>query len=106
MKALRLAAAALGVGALLGTGAAVKADEITMKLGGFGSTVAIDAAVGRDGRSVLDLSGVTRSDSAGLACVLAVLAQAAERGHRLSVQNMPQNMHLLASVCEVEGLMA
>ena len=70
------------------------------------SLKAINDAVGRDGRSVLDLSGVTRSDSAGLACVLAVLAQAAERGHRLSVQNMPQNMHLLASVCEVEGLMA
>ena len=67
---------------------------------------AIHAAVARDGRTVLDLSGVTRSDSAGLACVLAVLAQSADQGRRLSVQNMPQNMHLLASVCEVESLMA
>jgi phospholipid transport system transporter-binding protein len=66
----------------------------------------INAAVARDGRATLDLSGVTRSDSAGLACVLAVLAQAAERGHRLSVRNMPEGMHLLASVCEVEELMA
>jgi phospholipid transport system transporter-binding protein len=67
---------------------------------------AIDAAVARDGRSVLDLSGITRSDSAGLACVLAVLAQSAERGRKLSVQHMPEGMHLLASVCEVEQLMA
>lgn len=67
---------------------------------------AMGAAVARDGRSVLDLAGVTRSDSAGLACVLAVLAQSAERGRHLRVQNMPEGMHLLASVCEVEGLMA
>lgn len=67
---------------------------------------AIDAAVAREGRSVLDLSGVSRSDSAGLACVIAVLAQSAERGRRLSVQNMPEGMRLLASVCEVESLMA
>lgn len=67
---------------------------------------AIDTAVARDGRSELDLSGVTRSDSAGLACVLAVLAQSAERGRKLKVSNMPEGMHLLASVCEVEGLMA
>ncbi|QNJ99985.1 STAS domain-containing protein [Dyella telluris] len=67
---------------------------------------AIDAAVSRDGRSVLDLSGVTRSDSAGLACVLAVLAQSAGRGRKLSVSHVPEGMHLLASVCEVEGLMA
>ncbi|WP_114238933.1 lipid asymmetry maintenance protein MlaB [Dyella sp. C9] len=72
------------------------------------AAVALDAigkAVARDGRGTLDLSGITRSDSAGLACVLAVLAQAAERGHRLTVRNMPEGMHLLASVCEVEDLM-
>jgi phospholipid transport system transporter-binding protein len=67
---------------------------------------AIDAAVARDGRSELDLSGVTRSDSAGLACVLAVLAQSAERGRKLRVSHVPEGMHLLASVCEVESLMA
>lgn len=66
----------------------------------------IGAAVARDGRRVIDLSGVTRSDSAGLACVLAVLSGAAERGRSLTVRNMPEGMHLLASVCEVEGLMA
>jgi len=95
--------------------AAVRIDEATpgsVRVSGeltFGNAAAalaaIGAAVGRDGRSVLDLSGITRSDSAGLACVLAVLAQSAERGRKLSVLHMPEGMHLLASVCEVEGLM-
>ncbi|RDI98472.1 anti-sigma factor antagonist [Dyella solisilvae] len=67
---------------------------------------AINAAVARDGRSTLDLSGVTRSDSAGLACVLAVLAQAAERGRALRVSHVPAGMQLLASVCEVDALMS
>jgi phospholipid transport system transporter-binding protein len=67
---------------------------------------AITAAVARDGRQVIDLSGVTRSDSAGLACVLAVLAGAAEKGRALAVRNIPEGMHLLASVCEVEDLLA
>lgn len=66
----------------------------------------LNAAVARNGRHTLDLAGVTRADSAGLACVLAVLAGAAQRGRKLSVRNMPEAMHLLASVCEVEGLMA
>jgi phospholipid transport system transporter-binding protein len=66
----------------------------------------VSAAMARDGRRVIDLAGVTRSDSAGLACVLAVLAGAAERGRSLTVRNIPEGMHLLASVCEVEGLMA
>lgn len=76
----------------------------------FGNAAAalasIDAAVARGGRRTLDLAGVTRSDSAGLACVLAVLAQAAGRGHRLSVSNVPPGMRLLASVCEVDELIS
>ncbi|WP_243047969.1 STAS domain-containing protein [Dyella sp. RRB7] len=67
---------------------------------------ALTAAVARDGRHTLDLAGVTRTDSAGLACVLAVLAASARQGRKLSVRNMPEGMHLLASVCEVEGLLA
>ena len=96
--------------------AAVRIDESTpgsVRVSGeliFGNAAAalvtIDAAVARDGRGTLDLSGVTRSDSAGLACVLAVLAQAAERGRTLRVSHMPASMQLLASVCEVEGLMS
>lgn len=65
----------------------------------------LNTAVARDGRHTLDLAGVTRADSAGLACVLAVLARSAQQGRKLSVRNMPEGMHLLAGVCEVEGLM-
>jgi phospholipid transport system transporter-binding protein len=66
----------------------------------------LTAAVARNGQHTLDLGGVTRADSAGLACVLAVLAAAAQQGRKLTVRNMPEGMHLLASVCEVEGLIA
>lgn len=66
----------------------------------------ISAAVARDGRAVLDLDGVTRSDSAGLACVLAVVARSAEQGRALQVRHIPEGMQLLARVCEVEGLLA
>ncbi|WP_199100729.1 STAS domain-containing protein [Dyella sp. ASV21] len=67
---------------------------------------AISLSVSRDGRQVLDLGGVTRTDSAGLACVLAVVASAAEQGRPLTVRHMPEGMQLLARVCEVEGLLA
>ncbi|OZB61738.1 MAG: sulfate transporter [Lysobacterales bacterium 14-68-21] len=55
---------------------------------------------------VLDLSAVERSDSAGLACVLAVLADAGKRGQRLKVSGLPAGMRRLAQVCEVEPLLA
>ncbi len=54
----------------------------------------------------LDLAGVTRADSAGLACVLAVLAAAGRHGSRLDVINMPANLAALAKVCEVTPLLA
>jgi phospholipid transport system transporter-binding protein len=64
-----------------------------------------DALAGRTvGR--LDLAGVRRSDSAGLACVLAVVAEAAQRGQALQVVNMPTGMQVLAQVCEVDRLVA
>lgn len=55
---------------------------------------------------VLDLSAVERSDSAGLACVLAVLADAGRRGQQLQVSGLPAGMRRLAQVCEVEALLA
>lgn len=55
---------------------------------------------------VIDLSAVERSDSAGLACVLAVLAEAGGRGQALQVRGLPAGMRRLAQVCEVEPLLA
>ena len=54
------------------------------------------------GRQVLDLAGVERSDSAGLACVLAVLAP---NGSKIRVTHIPQGMQQLAKVCEVDHLL-
>jgi len=54
------------------------------------------------GRQVLDLAGVERSDSAGLACVLAVLAP---NGGKVRVTHIPQGMQQLTKVCEVDHLL-
>jgi phospholipid transport system transporter-binding protein len=67
---------------------------------------AIQSALG-DGRvKRLDLAKLSRSDSAGLACVLAAVAEARRRGHTLDVANMPSGMQALAQVCEVDHLFA
>ena len=55
--------------------------------------------------SRLDLAGVRHSDSAGLACVLAVAADAARRGQALQVVHVPAGMQSLAQVCEVDRLL-
>lgn len=53
----------------------------------------------------IDLAGVTRSDSAGLACVLAVLSDAETASRTLTVVNLPAGMRTLAQVCEVDSLL-
>jgi phospholipid transport system transporter-binding protein len=53
----------------------------------------------------LDLSGVTRVDSAGLACVLALAAAASRAGRRLGVVRWPEGLRTLAAVCDAEGLL-
>lgn len=61
-------------------------------------------AVGAQTR--LDLAGITRADSAGLACVLGLAASARRAGRHLAVVNWPQGLHSLAEVCDVAGLLA
>ena len=53
----------------------------------------------------LDLAGVTRADSAGLACVLALAANASRAGSRLAVVHWPEGLRALAAVCDVETLL-
>lgn len=61
----------------------------------------------RDGRhETLDLDGVTAVDSAGLACVLAIMAAARRHGGALRVVHLPDDLAALARVCEVESLLA
>lgn len=71
-----------------------------------GAFHAIETALVEGSVDRLDLAGVTHSDSAGLACVLAVVAAASRRGRRLEVTHMPTGMRVLAQVCEVDRLMA
>lgn len=53
----------------------------------------------------LDLGGVTRVDSAGLACVLGLAAAASRAGRRLGVVHWPEGLRALAAVCDVETLL-
>jgi len=64
----------------------------------------ISAALAASQVTRLDLAGIERSDSAGLACVLAVQAEARRLGRPLAVENMPEGMRALAQVCEVDAL--
>jgi phospholipid transport system transporter-binding protein len=61
----------------------------------------VRAAVGVGHASTLDLGGVSRADSAGLACVLAILAEAPG----LTVARMPDGMRALARVSDVESML-
>lgn len=67
---------------------------------------AIESALAGDGTvNRLDLAGVSHNDSAGLACVLAVIAEATRRGRVLQAVHVPAGMQALAQVCEVDSLM-
>ena len=64
---------------------------------------AIGAALAAGDFDRLDLGEVRHSDSAGLACVLAALALP---GKKLRIVRMPPGMQALATVCEVDRLIA
>jgi phospholipid transport system transporter-binding protein len=63
------------------------------------------AALAQHRPAVLELGGVTRADSAGLACVLALVADASRAGKALQVANMPAGMRALARVCDVQAML-
>jgi phospholipid transport system transporter-binding protein len=62
----------------------------------------IRSAVAHGRVKQLDLAGVRRSDSAGLSCVVAVMAESARGGRSLQVVHMPAGLQALAQVCEVD----
>ena len=53
----------------------------------------------------LDLAGVTHADSAGLACVIALVAAANRSGRRLRIAGWPEGLRALAEVCDVATLL-
>jgi phospholipid transport system transporter-binding protein len=53
---------------------------------------------------VIDLAGVTDSDSSGLALLIEWLSVAKAAQRSLRYENMPAQLHQLAGLSEVEGL--
>lgn len=70
-----------------------------------GALRALDAALQAGDRTRLDLAGVNHCDSAGLACVLEVLAAARRRGQAVRLEHVPAGMRMLAQVSGVETLL-
>ncbi len=54
---------------------------------------------------VLDLSGVTRANSAGLALLLEWVEQGRRRGVDLQFANLPESLLAIARICNVTGLL-
>ena len=54
--------------------------------------------------AVIDLAGVTDSDSSGLALLIEWLSVAKATQRSLHYENMPKQLHQLAGLSEVEGL--
>lgn len=62
-------------------------------------------AVARDEVTTLDLAGVTASDSAGLAVLLALRRAAQARGVTMAITSVPATLLALAQLGEVEDLL-
>lgn len=60
---------------------------------------------GQMGNLNLNLAGLDSADSAGLACVLALMSDVRSRGGTLRVQAVPDGMLALAQVCAVDKLL-
>ena len=56
-------------------------------------------------RLVIDCSGVTRADSAGLAVVLDWLAWGRRKSRPVSFENLPASLVAIARISEVDGLL-
>ncbi|WP_049622482.1 STAS domain-containing protein [Frateuria defendens] len=78
--------------------------ELTFATAAAALQAILDALAAQPPVGRLDLGGVVRSDSAGLACVLAAQAQSARQGRALTLDNVPAGMRALAQVCEVDEL--
>jgi phospholipid transport system transporter-binding protein len=75
------------------------------------ATVTALLPVGRDAilagqASVIDLSGVTGADSAGLALLIEWLSIAKDARRAVSYENVPSQVHQLADLSDVEEMIA
>jgi phospholipid transport system transporter-binding protein len=63
-------------------------------------------AISRGEAAVIDLAGVTHSDSSGLALLIEWLSVAKAAQRTLRYENVPSQLHQLARLSEVDGLLA
>jgi phospholipid transport system transporter-binding protein len=56
-------------------------------------------------RISIDLAGVTRSDSAGLALLIEWLRESERLGKSITFLNMPAQMQSIARVCGLDGIL-
>ena len=61
--------------------------------------------IGRDGEQVVDLSGVTAGDSAGVAVLVEWISAAAAAGKGLRYENVPSQMLAIARIADLEDLL-
>jgi phospholipid transport system transporter-binding protein len=64
-----------------------------------------EAAIHSGRATVIDLSAVSESDSAGLALLIEWLSVAKEAKRALRYENIPEQIQELARLCEVEALL-
>lgn len=64
------------------------------------------AAIAGGRADVIDLSGVTGSDSSGLALLIEWLSIAKQAGRKLRYENMSAQLHQLAGLSEVDDLLS
>lgn len=53
---------------------------------------------------IIDMSGITHSNSAGLAVMIEWLAIAQRNNQQISFQNIPDALHQISTVCQVDSL--
>jgi phospholipid transport system transporter-binding protein len=74
----------------------------------FGTVTALlpsgTEAIEQGRASAIDLTGVTASDSAGLALLIEWLSVAHAAGHPLRYENIPSQIHQLAALSDVDEL--
>ena len=64
-----------------------------------------DAAFAPHRAVELDMSGVTRCDSAAVALLLEWVRRVEARGGRIAFRDLPPSIHAIASISDVEGLL-
>lgn len=64
-----------------------------------------EAAIKAGRAAVIDLAGVTGSDSSGLALLIEWLSLAKSAGRSLRYENMPLQLHQLARLSDVEEIL-